>query len=198
MTQYTPRALTDDEVGEGLWTLWNGLIPAYLSGQAGTNVPAGVGKGFVYTKLDGDGNILGAYFADGLGGESPVSPAHILWGVTEAGEARSALGIDAAIAARQVGDPVGVTSPVRSAGVTYQNTWDRMRVVAIRRSGSDTTATPFDFSLGPTAGALEQVGWTAVDSSSASAFRFNPQGPFPVPPGWFYRFVGAFDFWKEY
>ena len=98
MTQYTPRAFTDDEVGEGFWTLWNGLIPAYLSGQAGTNVPAGVGKGFVYTKLDGDGNILGAFFADGLGGESPVSPAHILWGVTDAAEARSALGIDAATA----------------------------------------------------------------------------------------------------
>ena len=101
MTQYTPRAFTDDEVGEGFWTLWNGLIPAYLSGQAGTNVPAGVGKGFVYTKLDSDGNILGAYFADGLGGESPVSPAHILWGVTDAAEARSALGI---------GEPLGVVA----------------------------------------------------------------------------------------
>ena len=93
MTQNILPILADEDDGEVLFNALNGFVPAYATGQAGTSVPGGVGKGFVYTKLDGDGNILGAYFADGLGGESPVSPAHVLWGITDAGEARSALGL---------------------------------------------------------------------------------------------------------
>ena len=93
MTQYLPTALTETDDGERLFALWNGLIPAYLTGQAGTSVPGGAGKGFAYTKLDGSGNILGLFIADGAGGEVDASPDHVLRGITDPAAARDALGL---------------------------------------------------------------------------------------------------------
>ena len=116
MTQNILPILADEDDGEVLFNALNAFVPAYATGQAGTSVPGGVGKGFVYTKLDGDGNILGAYFADGLGGESPVSPAHVLWGITDAGEARSALGLTRFESAEQSIVPGGTVTVAHGLG----------------------------------------------------------------------------------
>ena len=110
--------------------------------------------------------------------------------------------VEAVVAARMGGDPAGVQSPTRASGTVYQNATLRVRRVAIRRSASSSTTSGFDFRVAPTAAGLDtdaaQIGWTAIDAGSSLTYRFNPQGPFDVPPGWFYRFEGAFDFWKEY
>ena len=199
MTQANLPDLVDDDDGEVLFNYWNGFAPAYRTGQAGTSPPAWAGKGFPYPKLDGAGELLGLYLTNGDGTDRPVSPAHILWGVTDAEEARSALGFEAAIAPYIVGSggpPVDRTAE-RGSGV-YQNTWLRPRIVMVYDGVRSAATTGGEFLMGVTAGEMTWWGLYADDNAGSTPYRrFVPQGPFIVPPGWFYQFTGPFDVWKE-
>ena len=101
-------------------------------------------------------------------------------------------------AALSIGDPAGPTTPSRTAGVIYQNTWTRPRVVSVYKPDLPSGSTAVQFYVGTTAGNLTRVGISAFDSAGTSFVRHIPQGPYIVPAGWFYRLDGVFDTWIEY
>lgn len=111
--------------------------------------------------------------------------------------------IDARVAA-QVSDKlfgVGQTwtdvTGTRTPGVTYQNTTPKP--IAIVLNAYQGGGGVLSFETGPAAGSLTQIGTGFYDATSGGAGSvFASQGPFPVPPGHFYKYTGTTPvFWKE-
>lgn len=85
----------------------------------------------------------------------------------------------------------------RTPGVTYQNT--TAKPIAIALNAYQGGGGALSFETGPTAGSLTQIGAGFYDATSGGAGSvFVSQGPFPVPPGHFYKYTGVTpSFWKE-
>ncbi|WP_208348683.1 hypothetical protein [Pseudaestuariivita rosea] len=108
--------------------------------------------------------------------------------------------VGTAFDARQPGDPGGVqdVTAQRTGGTVYQNTWARPRYVSIYESRIDNDGPNF-FYISHDGVTFTIIGQSALDRSSNSHINMIAQGPYVVPPGWYYRLNRTPNvWWREY